>query len=162
MSQLVPGLRLLRFALRLVLDTVDDGREETIQPSLDVVYLNFFQSVPDRLLALFAGEPTPRALGQFNVILDRKRYHRLPEFAVVAAEEHQVHHVTTATTPIAPPASRWVDVERGCFVLVIWNVIFPKYKTFTCELQDLRRGQRYSASRIGESMTSQLETCHLC
>jgi hypothetical protein len=39
---------------------------------LDVVYLNFFQSVPDRLLTLLAGEPTPRALGQFNVILDGK------------------------------------------------------------------------------------------
>ena len=28
-------------------------------------------------------------------------------------------------------------------------VIFPEYKTFTCELQDLRRRKRYPASRGG-------------
>src|SRR5215211_2798554 len=102
MSQIVPGLRLLRFALRLVLDTLDDGREEAIQPSLDVAYLNLFEGVPDRLLALLAGEPTPRALGQINVILGGKRDHRLPQLAVIAAVDLKVNHVTTATTPVAP------------------------------------------------------------
>src|SRR5918994_6543792 len=119
MSQLVPGLRLLRFALRLVLDTVDDGREEAIQPSLDVVYLNLFEGLPDRLLALLVGEPRRRTLRQFNVKLDSEGYHRFPEFAVMAAVKFQVHHVATSTTPVAMISAGWVDVKRGRLVLMV-------------------------------------------
>src|SRR5215211_8785402 len=119
MSQIVPGLRLLRFALRLVLDTLDDGREEAIQPSLDVAYLNLFEGVPDRLLTLLAGEPTPRALGQINVMLDGERDHCLPQLAVVAAVEFEVYYVTTSTTAVAVISAGWVDVERGRLVLMV-------------------------------------------
>jgi hypothetical protein len=37
-----------------------------------------------------------------------------------------------------------------------------EYKTPSDELQDLRRGKRYPASRIGENMMSQPEQCELC
>jgi hypothetical protein len=120
-SQLVPGLRLLRFALRLVLDTLDDGREEAIQPSLDVAYFNLFEGVPDRLLTLLAGEPTPRALGQINVILDGERDHRFPQLAVVAAVELQVNYVTASTTAIAVISARWVDIETRRPIIMSWQ-----------------------------------------
>jgi len=119
MSQIVPGLRLLRFALRLVLDTVDDGREETIQPSLDVAYLDLFEGLPDRLLALLATEPPLRASRELNIVLDRKRYHRLPEFAVVAAEKLEVNHVAAAIASITPVAALRIEVERGGAILMV-------------------------------------------
>jgi hypothetical protein len=59
---------------------------------------------------------------------------------------------------VASTAFEWVKAVWRAFgggsglAHVIWFVIFSEYKTYTCALQDLRRGERYSASRIAECL----------
>jgi hypothetical protein len=43
----------------------------------------------------------------------------------------------------------WRAFGGGSGLAQVTFVIFPEYKTFTCELEDLRRGKRYPASRGG-------------
>jgi hypothetical protein len=86
---------------------------------LNVAYLDPFEGVPDRLLALLSAKPRRRALGQLYVVLDGKRDHRLPELAVVAAEELQVNNVSVSTAARTVISARWVDVETRRPILMV-------------------------------------------
>ena len=80
------------------------------------------------------------------------------------AEDHQfnVRWLKEASRILKPDGTIWVTGTHHIIFSLgfalqtmrfkIINVIRSKYKTPCCELQDLRRGERCSASRIGECL----------
>jgi len=107
-------------ALVFFLDAVHGGKDQETEYSaadeLGTHLIGLF--TPANMTGFFVVPPL-RTSRELNIVLDRKRYHRLPEFAVVAAEKLEVNHVAAAIASITPVAALRIEVERGGAILMV-------------------------------------------
>src|SRR5215212_3929712 len=121
-------------ALSLVDDRVDEWEHRNFEnPPSELLPDHFVSPVEVRNSPPLRFVPALTPSGQLDAVLYGQGNHRLPQLTVVTAEELQVHHVTTATTSIAPPASRWVEVEGGCLIFVVRQRATPRKPSLAAE-----------------------------